>query len=78
MLKFLSTVAVCAQLQGCFFFFVVPDIPVAQSYCVNVKALPGDRIRLTDDRLARIVSISGASSSCTDPRFPLRAKLDFG
>lgn len=78
-MKFIALIAVCLQLQGCFFFFIVPDTlpPLTKAYCVKATAMPGEQIQLTDLRYATILSISGTSERCQDPRFPLRAKLDF-
>lgn len=80
MFKFAALIAICLQLQGCFFFFIVPDSlpPLTKAWCVNPFAMPGQEIQMVDGRKARVISISGESERCQDPRYPLRAKLDFG
>jgi hypothetical protein len=46
------------------------------SNCVSAKAKVGDRISLTDGRLTEVKSLSGTSSRCTNPEYPIRALLE--
>lgn len=69
-------------LQGCWFIFIPGSVTSAisdsvtgaeGSNCVGANAKVGDNIRLTGGAQATIKSLSGTSTRCTNPEYPIRA-----
>lgn len=71
-------------LQGCWFVFIPGSVISAASdavtgaegnNCVPETAKVGTRITVPNQPTGIVKSLSGKSSRCTDPRFPIRALL---
>lgn len=79
-----AAVALTTQLSGCWFVFI-PGALMSRAadavtgatgeHCVGEAAKVGGRIALPGGGTATIKSLSGTSSRCTDPRWPIRAAL---
>lgn len=83
-LRVLMVVVAMASLQGCLAVVVPGSVVGAVSdaitgaegaNCVGPVAKVGDRIRLSDGSIGEIRSLSGTSTRCTQPEFPIRAQL---
>ena len=44
---------------------------------IKAEVKPGDTIKLTDGREGVVRSTSGTSGRCQEPRFPIRAEVEF-
>jgi hypothetical protein len=85
MLRLIGTLILCSQLQGCFFFFLIPGAVIDKTAdavtgargenCVAPTVKVGDQIRLVDGTTHTVKSISGTSYRCQTARFPIRAEL---
>lgn len=80
-MKTLLLVPLILSLQGCFFFYIpgsVIDSLVGGEgqHCVSETAKVGDKIRLQDNRIGVVKSLSGITSRCKNPNMPVRALLD--
>ena len=73
----------CVLLQGCWFIYI-PGSAVSSvsdsftgaegDHCVREASQVGDRIRAAG-KVGTIKSLSGTSSRCKNPEFPIRARL---
>jgi hypothetical protein len=76
-------VGLCLSLQGCFWFFIwTPGMSDALTgaegeHCVGDNAYVGQKIKLADGRVGTVEKLSGISSRCQTPAWPIRAKLSF-
>ena len=68
-----------------FFFFIPGSVTSSVSdavtgaegkHCVGERVKVGDTIRLSNDSLMTVKSLSGTSARCVDPNFPIRALLE--
>ena len=80
----LLTILLCSQLSGCFFFLIPGSVTgkvedgitgARGNYCVATNAKVGDKIKLPDDSILYVKSLSGESARCTAPEYPIRAEL---
>lgn len=83
-LRVLVVVVALASLQGCLAVLIPGSVVGSVSdaitgaegtNCVGPVAKVGDRIHLQDGSVGVIRSLSGTSSRCTQPNFPIRAQL---
>ena len=79
----LATLAL-TQLGGCWFVFIPGALIQAASdsitgasgeHCVGNAAYVGQTIKLTDGHTGTVKSVSGVSSRCQDPTYPVRASI---
>jgi hypothetical protein len=85
MLKYIVMVGAAAMLQGCLVFIPGSVVGAATDSitgntgqnCVAGYIRVGDKIRLTDGRVAVVEKLEGTTSRCSDPSFPVRALLKF-
>ena len=71
-------VLVVLSLQGC--VGVVTHNPEAGEFgnnCIAEGLKEGWQIKFTDGRYGTIKRISGPSQRCADPKFPIRAEVEF-
>lgn len=68
--------AAAALLQGCFVGFVhIPaSAPAANLWCVGTDAKIGDRVKMTAG-WGTVKSLTGTSSRCTQPEYPILAQM---
>lgn len=82
-LRFLA-LAPLLLLQGCWFVFIPGSLIQAASdglsgaegsHCVHERAQVGDFLQLTDGTRWKVESLSGTSTRCAHPAYPIRARL---
>jgi hypothetical protein len=80
----LVVLAPVVLLQGCFFVWIPGNVVGAVSdtltgsegeHCVSRGAQVGDLIKMTYGGTWKVESLSGTSLRCSQPEFPIRAKL---
>lgn len=68
----------CTQIAGCWFIFVPGSVidrltGNTGNMCVTDAATVGNVVRKTDGTTVKVVAIAGASTRCTDARWPILA-----
>lgn len=85
-MKTIALLGVASLLSGCFFVYIPGSVIGAATdaisgadgeHCVGAAEKVGGRITIPAVGTGTIKSLSGTSSRCTDPRFPIRARLEF-
>lgn len=84
-IKLIAVLALSMQLSGCFFVFIpgsviakVGDVLTGSEgdHCVGTETRVGDQMPMPKGFAnATVLSLSGASTRCTNPLRPIRAKL---
>jgi hypothetical protein len=78
--------AASSLLSGCWFVFIPGSLinraadavtGAEGEHCVGRGTQVGDTITIPGSGAARVLSLSGESSRCTDARYPIRAALAF-
>ena len=79
MIRLFVVAGLVLSLQGCFFIYipgsVFDSLSGDGSHCVGDSAKVGDKIRLASGVIGTVEKLSGYSSRCIDPKWPVRAKL---
>ena len=84
-MRLVLAMLMCTQLSGCWFVFIPASLMQKASdivtrsegeHCVSRETAVGQTIKLDTGQSMVVRSLSGTSSICQRPEYPIRAKLE--